>query len=200
VTAFTDDPRVRKGLETQLASRRQRIAAGEKPLGWKMGFGAPAALTLMKIPLPLIGYLMAGAQLPSGATVDVKGYLKPVAEPEVAVRLGGAILPGFTPARARACINAVKPAIEIADLNIAPAPDAVEAILAGDIFQRHVVLKIPDLLVHLADTLAVFGEKLAAGDLVICGSVFPPPMIEPDETEFAYSLAPVGELSVRFTR
>jgi 2-keto-4-pentenoate hydratase len=81
VTAFTDDARVRKGLETQLAARRQRIAAGEKPLGWKMGFGAPAALTLMKLPMPLIGYLMAGAQLPSGATVDVKGYLKPVAEP-----------------------------------------------------------------------------------------------------------------------
>lgn len=235
MTAFTDDERVRKGMETQLAVRKQRIAAGEKPLGWKMGFGAPAALTLMKIPLPLIGYLMAGAQLPSGATVDVKGYLKPVAEPEVAVRLGSAVAPGSTPVKAKACINAVKPAIEIADLNIAPAPDAVEAILAGDIFQRHVVLgdaaragggidgltasivrrgaeagrttdlealtgKIPDLLVHLADTLAVFGEKLSAGDLVICGSVFPPPMIEPDETEFAYSLAPIGDLSVRFTR
>lgn len=235
MTAFTDDPRVRKGLETQLAERRKRVAAGEKPLGWKMGFGAPAALTLMKIPMPLIGYLMAGARLPSGATVNVKDYAKPVAEPEVAVRLGGAILPGFTPARAKACVNAVKPAIEIADLNIPPTPDAVEAILAGDIFQRHVVLgeaaraggnidgltasivrrgaetgrtaeiealtgKIPELLVHLADTLAAFGEKLAAGDLVICGSVFPPPMIETDETEFAYSLSPIGDISVRFTR
>jgi 2-keto-4-pentenoate hydratase len=151
------------------------------------------------------------------------------------VRLGGAVLPGFTPARAKACINAVKPAIEIADLNIPPAPDAVETILAGDIFQRHVVLgeaaraggsidgltasivrrgaeagrtaelealtgKIPDLLVHLADALAAFGEKLSAGDLVICGSIFPPPMIESDETEFGYSLAPIGDISVRFTR
>jgi 2-keto-4-pentenoate hydratase len=54
--------------------------------------------------------------------------------------------------------------------------------------------------VHLADTLATFGEKLSAGDLVICGSIFPPPMIEPDETEFGYSLAPIGDISVRFTR
>ena len=30
--------------------------------------------------------------------------------------------------------------------------------------------KLPDLLVHLADTLNAFGEKLQAGDLVICGS------------------------------
>jgi 2-keto-4-pentenoate hydratase len=235
VTAFTDDDRVRKGLETQLATRRQRLAAGEKPLGWKMGFGAPGALALMKIPMPLIGYLMQDALLPSGASVNVKDYAKPVAEPEVAVRLGSAIAAGSTPAKAKASINAVKPAIEIADLNIPPAPDAVEAILAGDIFQRHVVLgeaaraggsiegltasivrrgaqaghtaelealtgKIPDLLVHLADTLAVFGEKISAGDLVICGSIFPPPMIEPAETEFGYSLAPIGDISVRFTR
>ncbi|MGE0563751.1 MAG: hypothetical protein AB7O50_04485 [Pseudolabrys sp.] len=235
MTAFTDDPRIQKGMTAQLATRKQRIAAGEKPLGWKLGFGAPAARELMKIPAPLIGYLMAGAQLASGATVNVKDYAKPVAEPEVAVRLGGAILPGFTPARARACINAVKPAIEIADLHIPPSADTVEAILACDIYQRHVVLgdasraggntdglvasiirrgaeagrtaeiealtgKIPELLVHLADTLAAFGEKLSAGDLIICGSVFPPPMIEPDETSFSYSLAPIGEVSVRFSR
>ena len=235
MTRPSDDPRIQRGMAAQLATRKQRIAAGEKPLGWKMGFGAPGALTLMKINAPLIGYLMQGAQLPSGATVNVKDYAKPVAEPEVAVRLGSAIAPGSTPAKAKACINAVKPAIEIADLNIQPAADAVEAILAGDIFQRHVVMgeaaraggsidgltasivrrgaeagrttelealtgKIPDLLVHLADTLAAFGETLAAGDLVICGSVFPPPMIESDETAFSYALAPIGEVSVKFSR
>jgi len=28
----------------------------------------------------------------------------------------------------------------------------------------------------------------------------PPPMIEPDETEFGYRLDPIGELAVRFSR
>jgi 2-keto-4-pentenoate hydratase len=56
------------------------------------------------------------------------------------------------------------------------------------------------IVTHVAGTLAAYGEKLRAGDVIITGSIVPPPFIEPDETEFAYSLEPVGGLSVRFTR
>ena len=35
-------PLIKKGMTAQLAKRRARIAAGEKPLGWKVGLGAPA--------------------------------------------------------------------------------------------------------------------------------------------------------------
>ena len=45
---------------------------------------------------------------------------------------------------------------------------------------------------HVAGTLAAYGEKLRAGDVIITGSIVPPPIIEPDETEFAYALEPVG--------
>jgi 2-keto-4-pentenoate hydratase len=60
--------------------------------------------------------------------------------------------------------------------------------------------KIPDLLVHLADTLNAFGEKLRAGDLVICGATVPPALIELDETEYRYELSPIGAVSARFAR
>ena len=53
---------------------------------------------------------------------------------------------------------------------------------------------------HVAGTLAAYGEKLSAGDVIITGSIVPPPMIEPDEAEFGYRLEPVGELMVRFSR
>jgi 2-keto-4-pentenoate hydratase len=56
------------------------------------------------------------------------------------------------------------------------------------------------IVTHVAGTLAAYGEKLRAGDVIITGSIVPPPFIEPDETEFAYSLEPVGGLSVRFMR
>jgi len=59
---------------------------------------------------------------------------------------------------------------------------------------------IVDIVAHVAGTLAAHGEKLRAGDVIITGSIVPPPMIEPDETEFAYELAPIGRLSVRFSR
>ena len=52
---------------------------------------------------------------------------------------------------------------------------------------------------HIAGTLAAYGEKLSAGDVIITGSIVPPPMMEPDETEFGYRLEPIGELMVRFS-
>jgi len=230
-----ENPGIRRGITTQLAVRRARIAAGETPLGWKLAFGAPAAMEKLGIDRPMFGYLMQGALLPSGATVNVRGWVQPVAEPEIAVQLGRDIAPGATPAAVRAAIASLEPVIEIADLDPVPAPDTLETILAGDIYQRHVVLggrrrdsgnttglssrvtrrgsladeaadpealtgEIPALLVHLADALGTFGEKLAAGDMVICGSTVPPPLIEPDETEFAYRLDPIGDISVRFKR
>jgi 2-keto-4-pentenoate hydratase len=56
------------------------------------------------------------------------------------------------------------------------------------------------IVMHVAGTLAAYGENLRAGDVIITGSIIPPPFIEPDETEFAYALEPIGGLSVRFTR
>ena len=60
--------------------------------------------------------------------------------------------------------------------------------------------KLPDIVAHVANTLAAFGEKLAAGDVIITGSITPPPMIEPDEEEFIHALDPIGEVSVFFSR
>jgi 2-keto-4-pentenoate hydratase len=230
-----EDPRIKRGMTAQLAARRARITAGEAPLGWKLAFGTPAAMEKLGIEGPMIGYLMQGALLRSGATVNVNGWVQPVAEPEIAVRLGRDIGPGATPAMARAAIASLEPAIEIADLDPVPVPDNLETILAGDIYQRHVMLggqrrdggdttglssrvarrgnlaaeaadpqaltgEIPALLVYLADTLNTFNEKLSGGDMVICGSTVPPPLIEPDETDFAYRLDPIGDVSVRFSR
>ena len=59
---------------------------------------------------------------------------------------------------------------------------------------------IVDIVAHVAGTLAASGERLRAGDVIITGSIVPPPMIEPDETEFAYRLDPMDGLSVKFSR
>ena len=73
--------------------------------------------------------------------------------------------------------------------------------LAGETVEPEALTgKLPDLLVHLADTLEAFGERLEAGALVMCGSTMPPAMIEPDETGFRHAIDPIGEVSVRFTR
>jgi 2-keto-4-pentenoate hydratase len=132
-------------------------------------------------------------------------------------------------------VGSLGPAIELADL---PGPPSdVEAVLAGNIFHRFVILGAPDtsragvkldglaglvfrrgaqvarqedlqanignivdIVAHVAGTLAANGERLRAGDVIITGSIVPPPMVEPDETEFAYQLDPMGRLSVKFSR
>ena len=230
-----NDPRVKRGMQAQLARRAERMGAGEKPLGWKIGLGAPAAMANLGTSGPQVGYLLQSALLSSGAQVNVKGWTQPGAEPEIAVQIGSDVAPGSDAATARAAIAALMPAIELIDLDSAPTAENLDTVLAGNMFQRHVLLgegrrgggetadlsahvfrrgklateaadpealtgKVPNLLVHLANTLNAFGESLKAGDIVICGSTVPMPLIEPDETEFDYELRPIGAASVRFVR
>lgn len=230
-----DHPLIQKGLTAQLAKRRARIAAGEKPLGWKVGLGAPAAMQRLGLTAPLTGFLMQRALLLSGNTVSFEGWTKPVAEAEICVRMASGLAGGATPETAAAAIKEILPAIELADFDPPPTPDNLDVVLAGDIYQRHVILcgntrpggsvagltsrvirrgaeaarttdpealtgKLLDIVAHVANTLAAFGEKLAAGDVIITGSITPPIMLEPDEVELAHALDPIGSVSVKFAR
>jgi len=142
---------------------------------------------------------------------------------------------GVTAKAAAAAIKEIMPAIELADLDPLPAPDNLDKVLEGDVYQRCVLLgastrvggstegltsrlirrgaemarstdpealtgKLIDVVAHVANGLAAFGEKLSAGDIIITGSITPPVIIEPDETEIAHAIDPIGEVSVRFSR
>ena len=133
-----DDDRIARGMRTQLAQRAARIAGGETAVGWKVGFGAPAAMQTFGITAPLVGYLMRSGRLESGSAASLSGWVKPVAEPEIAVHIGRDLEGGGDLADAAAAIAAVAPAIELADLD--QPPKDVEAILAGNIYHRHVLL------------------------------------------------------------
>ena len=136
------DPRIARGMAAQLASRRQRLDAGDKPLGWKVGFGAPAAMQKLGIPSPLVGYLTRRALLDSGVRVALAGWKKPAAEAEIAVHLGADLSGGASRGQVERAIAGLGAAIELADVDF--PPDDVEKILAGNIYQRHVILGKPD--------------------------------------------------------
>jgi 2-keto-4-pentenoate hydratase len=137
-TRLWDDPRVVRGMQRQLELRRARLAAGDKPLGWKVGFGAPAMLKQLDIAGPLIGFLTQRGRVPSGDSVSLKGWVKPVAEPEIAVHIGRDISAGADRAAATAAIAGISPAFELVDLHT--PPQEPEFILGENIYQRHVVL------------------------------------------------------------
>lgn len=130
-------------MQAQLDERRRRIAAGERPLGWKVGFGAPAAMRALDIKQPLVGYLMHSGTLASGTELPFSAFTQPAIEPEIAIYLGADVAGGSDAATIEAAIAALGPAIEIADVSFAPA-EGVEKILAGNIYHRGVVLGSTD--------------------------------------------------------
>src|SRR6185436_15137167 len=116
----------------------ERVKAGEKPIGWKVGFGAPAAMETLRITAPLIGHLTDRARLEPASKVSLAGWSKAAAEAEIAVFMGKDLPGGANRDAAKNAIAGIAPAIELADVDF--PPDDVEAILKGNIYQRHVLL------------------------------------------------------------
>jgi 2-keto-4-pentenoate hydratase len=186
------------------------------------------------IAAPAVGYLMQRALVLSGGHVSFAGWLKPVAECEIAVRMARDLGAGATPDDAAAAVKEIFPAIELADFDPPPTPDNLGEVIGNDIYQRHVILagitrpglsldgitsrlirrdqeaattqdpealtgKLPEIVAHVANTLAAYSEKLAGGDVIITGSITPPIMLEKDETALTHALDPIGEVSVNFS-
>ncbi len=160
------DPRILRGMKTQLSLCQDRLDAGEKLLGWKVGFGAPASMERLGIDAPLIGFLTDRTLLRSGAALSLAGWAKPVAEPEIAVYIGSDLSEGSDRETARAAIASIGPAIELADLDF--PPQDVEAILAGNVYNRHVIFGRSDssragcVLDGLVGRLYRNGKEMAA--------------------------------------
>ena len=208
---------VERGMRAMLELRAERLAAGDRHLGWKVGFGAPAAMERLGIDRPLAGFLTHGGLLPDGARVEIGDWTAPALETEIAVRIGPDL-----------GIGGLAAAIELADVH--PPPSDPEAVLSGNIFHRHVLLgpvhedrrdaagigarlvrdgeevartDDPEALTgRLADVIAVTGanleaagERLRPGDIVITGTVLPPLPVEPGQRVRA-ELGPLGGLTV----
>jgi 2-keto-4-pentenoate hydratase len=138
---LSDDPRIVRGMQAQAKMRQRRLGGGDRLIGWKVGFGAPALLERFKISGPLVGFLAQGARVQSGGSVSFAGWSKPVLEPEIAVHIGRDVPAGADRATAAAAIAGISPAIEIVDFD--EPPDDPERILGHNIYQRHVVLGAP---------------------------------------------------------
>ncbi|MFD2181962.1 fumarylacetoacetate hydrolase family protein [Rhodoplanes azumiensis] len=157
-----DDPRLARGMAAQMDLRRSKLAEGARPIGWKVGFGAPAGLAKLKIAAPIVGFLLDRNVVASGGTVAISGFAMPVAEPEIAVEIGTDLPGGGDEAAAAAAIAALGPAIELADFS--PLDDP-EPILSGNIFHRHVIFGPRSARKH-GDTTGLVSTVLRDGTAV----------------------------------
>jgi 2-keto-4-pentenoate hydratase len=151
---MSQDERIERGMKSQLGDRRRAIARDDRGLGWKLGFGTGPAMQKLGIEAPLVGYLLESARLESGAVVDISTWGNPRLEPEIVARVGE-----------DGGIAAIGAAIELVDPD--PKVSDPEAILATDIFQRHVMLGPVTEGASVADVslrLYVNGEEVASVD------------------------------------
>ena len=138
MTEAWNDLRIINGMQQQLRWRRELLAAGKKPLGWKLAFGGPVAMQRLQINAPLVGFLMADAVVASGSAISFAGWKKPAAEPELAVYLGKDLPKKADRETIMSAIAGLGAAIEVADVDH-PSED-VQGTLARNIYQRHLIL------------------------------------------------------------
>lgn len=190
---------VERGTMAMLVRRREILAQGAEPIGWKVGFNISAAQHKLGIDAPLAGFLTTDGLLEDGAEVSLSDG-PVVVESEVAVELGD---------DARS-IAALLPALEVAD-----PPDLdqdVETILAGNIFHRAVVFgprvdatepgaarilvngdlehevapaetaaHLDDMIEAVRRRLLAADEDLSPGDRIITGVIAPPHAAHPGD-------------------
>jgi 2-keto-4-pentenoate hydratase len=189
---------VERGTAALLMRRREILAQGAEPIGWKIGFNVPEIQEKLGIERPLAGFLTSDGLLEDGASWD---DLPVVVESEVAVEVGD---------DARSIV-AMLPALELAD-----PPDldlGLEQILAGNIFHRAVafgprvetrepgpgrilvngeeqhalsaertVANLDAMVDVVAGRLADAGEQLQPGDRIITGVLAPPHKASPGDS------------------
>ncbi len=100
---------LRPGMQVQLARRRDAIAKGMTPRGWKIGLNVAAVQAHFGLQGPCVGWLDGRRILASGAVVDFLPEVAMRVEPEVCLRVG-----------AGGRLESIAPALEIVDFTTPP--------------------------------------------------------------------------------
>ena len=203
---------VERGTAALLTRRREILAQGAQPIGWKVGFNLPEIQEKLGIDRPLAGFLT------SDSLIEDRWDAYPIiVESEVAVELG-------SDGRS---IAALLPALELAD-----PPDlelGLEQILAGNIFHRAVTFgprvetqepgaarilvngeeqravsaaqtaaNLGAMVEAVAGRLADAGEQLQPGERIITGVLAPPHAAQPGDA-VRLELDALGGVEIRFS-
>jgi len=160
------DHRIAAGMSDQLAVRDERVRGGDRQIGWKVGFGAPAAAAALGIDRPLVGFLLESGLLAAGAEVPIGSWTTPRLEPEIAVHMAGDVPGSASWDEVRAAIGGLSAAIELVDVH--PQSEDVQEILAANIYHRHLLLGPVDAERSTGEGIGcrvlIDGEEVAATD------------------------------------
>jgi 2-keto-4-pentenoate hydratase len=122
-----------EAYRVQLGVLARHVAAGERQAGWKVGLTSKAMQIQQKVHEPVLGFLLASGERPSGTRFQFADLINPGFENELCLTVGRTLRgPGVTDDQAQAALSAMAPAFEIiekrgdfaADLNVSLADNA----------------------------------------------------------------------------
>jgi len=168
--------------DVQHLNVERRIAAGDVPLGFKLGLTSRAKQEAMGVAEPLWGRLTAGMVHEEGEPLELAALVHPRVESEIAFLVGRDIDgPTATVASVLAATEGVLPALEILDSRfddfkfalpdvVADNASAARIVLGGRLLPPHaadwqlegMVLRDAGEVVHTAAGAAVSGHPAAA--------------------------------------
>jgi 2-keto-4-pentenoate hydratase len=191
-------PRVLAAQRAQLAARQAVLDAGAAAVGWKVGLGIPGAEALVGSE-PVFGYLTSASRLRPGTSFDAGEVRKLQVDCELALELGRDVTGSADDAAVRHAIAGVGTALELCD--VARPPDDFDSIVAENVFHRAFALGparrpsspampfvgrvwvngelryeaatngMVERIIGIARLLQAVGERLRAGDWIICGAI-----------------------------
>jgi 2-oxo-3-hexenedioate decarboxylase len=182
LTAATPDLSLDAAYEIQRINFERRLAAGDQPIGYKLGLTSRAKQEAMGVDQPLWGRLSAGMLRPEDAPLDVATLIHPRVEPEIAFLIGRDI-DGRTASTASvlAATEGIFPALELLDSRydgfkfalpdvVADNASAAGVITGGRLLDaaahdwqlEGMVLRQDGEVVHTAAGAAVSGHPAAA--------------------------------------
>lgn len=123
-----------RGMKTQLASFRQALSRGERRGGWKTALSSGPLRERLGLEGTAVGYLLASRCEAPGGRHSLRGGSRVMVEPEVGIHLGRGLRAGASREDAARAIAGLGAALEIVDISAPPSD--LEALLAGNVFQR----------------------------------------------------------------
>lgn len=211
--------RVARGLRLQFEGLAKRRGAGDQLIGWKVGLNAAPVQQHFGITRPVLGHLTTASLIEPGSTHSLAGGVRVGVEPEVAIHLGA----GGSIAALGSAIEVVDldPAATELDSILAgnvfhrgvvlgPAlegfdPAGLDALSAtvtknGSVAESALFAdtgEVPGDVVRLiGERLALVGEELAEGQVIIGGSLTQIVFVEPGDG-IEIQLGPLGSLALR---
>jgi 2-keto-4-pentenoate hydratase len=216
----TEPDGVARGLEAQFAALSAKRARGIEPIGWKIGLNSPPVQRYLGLLRPVIGHLTTASLIEPGSLHSLEGGVRVGVEPEVAIRLGADasieslgpaieivdLDPAITELEPILAGNVYHRGVVLGPPMEAAGPVELEGLTAtvtrnSSVEQEAAYSETgedPVEVVRLvAARLALVGEELRQGQVIIAGSLTPIVFVEPGDS-IEVDLGPLGSLDVRF--